>query len=521
MKHWILGFVLVIALSAAAAWRKPLVRWFTLASPTTTSASASPGAGGPASLTAGPFTVTLSTALSTLQVGTNPVTVTVRDAATAITGAQVTITAVMPAMGSMVEMRSTAPMTAAGEGRYEGILPLAMAGTWILHLDVQSDGRHGHADIEVTTGTPLQAPSSSAPQVAYYTCSMHPSVRSKAPGSCPICGMDLVPVTTADLSQGTIMVDAERRQRIGVTTAPVTVRETAIDIRAAGTIAPAEPRLHDITLRATGWIEELDADFLGKSVQSGQPLFTVYSPELLTAESDFLQALRVQGESPTLASAARQRLERWGMAPAQIDALARRGTPSSEVPILSPITGVVIAKDVVAGSAIAAGARVLQLADLSEVWLEAAVYQDEVGEVATGMPVVVAIEGFPGKHWDGHIAFIAPVVDATTRTVQVRVSLANPRLRVKPGMFAIAHLHVPLGKRLVVPMDAVIRAGDTAVVFLDLGEGRLKPQHVTIGHETMDGVEILTGLQVGDVVVTRGAFLLAAESRLKSGMAAW
>jgi Cu(I)/Ag(I) efflux system membrane fusion protein len=333
--------------------------------------------------------------------------------------------------------------------------------------------------------------------------------------------MNLIPVTRQELDTGVVFADAERRQLIGVMTGTAARKDTSTDIRAAGVVAYAEPRLHDLTLRYQGWIGELFANSQGMEVAKGQPLFTLYSPELLTAQNEYLQGRSAAPGESSLRDATRQRLELWGMTPQQIVELDRRGSAQTYVPILSPVRGIIVDKEVVAGSAVQAGKLVLRIADLSEVWVEAALYEYEQASIRLGMPVTVTFDAYPGASWAGKISFLYPYMDVQTRSTRARITLANADRRLKPGMYATAQVHVPLGTRLVVPESAVIHAGATALVFLDLGEGKLKPQHVTTGILTNDGIEILSGLVPGDTVVTKATFLLAAESRLKSGAASW
>jgi len=426
-------------------------------------------------------------------------------------------------MGQMAEMQATSTMMDAGGGSYHGVLTLPMAGTWNLKLGVtSSDGRSGSGSLEVTTGSGIVVKSAHAAKgIAYYTCSMHPSVRSKIPGSCPICGMNLTPVTTVEIDTGVIFADAQRRQLIGVTTGKVERKDTAMVIRAEGMVGYAEPRLSEITLRYPVWIGQVFASSLGIEVKKNQPLFTISSPDLLAAENEYLQGLRLGHDDIALRQATRSRLSLWGLSESQIDSLAMVTSPPPYIAILAPSDGVVIDKEILPGSAVDAGKLLLRIADMSELWVESALYEYEESAVKVGMPVDVMMTAFPGDHWQGKVGFVYPYLDDQTRTTRVRVILANADHRLKPGMYATAHIHIPLGVRVVVPVDAVIHAGETSLVFVDLGDGKLKPQHVTTGQLTEDGIEILSGVNPGDTVVTKATFLLAAESRLKSGTASW
>ena len=508
----------------------PILRWFLLA-PRGGGARSQDHGHAPPAMAAGPFMLAIATAAEELQPGDNRLLATITEQGRPLTDAVVTAQASMPAMGAMPEMRASASLTSASPGAYAGTLNLAMPGTWTLHIEIRSaDGRSAVATLEAATGAALVVATGAGAadgsggtggQIAYYTCSMHPSVHADKPGSCPICGMTLTPVTSQEVHSGTIIADAQRQQLIGVMTAPARRLPTALEIRAAGVVAYAEPRLHDLTLRFPGWIGELYANALGVEVTAGQPLFTLYSPDLLTAENELLQGQGADPDGAPLQSATRARLELWGMTPAQISELERRGTAQSYVPILSPVSGAVIAKAVVAGGAVAAGTTVLRIADLSEVWIEASLYEYEQAAVTLGTPVTITVEAYPGVSWSGMVGFIDPTLDEQTHSTRVRIIIANTDHRLKPGMYATAQVHVSLGERLVVPEDAVIHAGATALVFIDLGGGTFRPQHVATGIATADGIEILSGVEAGDLVVTRATFLLAAESRLKSAAASW
>jgi membrane fusion protein, copper/silver efflux system len=367
-------------------------------------------------------------------------------------------------------------------------------------------------------------------EIAHYTCSMHPSVRNAEAGSCPICSMALVPVFRREIASGEIVLDAGRRQQIGVTTARAERRTLAVPVRAVGKVTYDQTRLTDVTLKAGGWIDELYADRLGQLVHQGEPLFTLYSPELFEAQQEFLAAAQKQrmarmvgsAESTEfLAETRRQRLRLSDLAPDQIKELELRRAPLERVPILSPASGHVIEKDVVAGAAVQPGMRLLRIAGLDRVWVEAEVYESELALLAVGAPATVTLPYLPGRRFSGRVAFVYPWLDGATRTGRVRIELANPGLALKPEMYAEVLFKRALGKRLAVPEEAILYAGDRRYVFLDLGGGRLRPQAVTLGVWAGEWVEILDGLAAGDAVVTSGNFLIAAEARLKLALEDW
>ena len=362
--------------------------------------------------------------------------------------------------------------------------------------------------------------------VAYYTCPMHPSVQQPSPGKCPICGMDLTPVKQEDLDSGTIVVDEVRRQQIGVRTAAVERRNVSRQIRAVGQVKVDETRLSDVNLRMSGWVHRLHVEETGQRVKRGQVLFTLYSPELYAAEREYLTTLKRdrQASSDTsseLTRASEQRLRLLGMSQAQIHQLARRGQAWENVPVVAPSTGYVIEKDVVEGGRIESGTRVYRIADLSRLWVDAEVYESDLAQVKKAQPVSVQLPYVPGQSFEGQVDYIYPTLDGVTRTGRVRVALDNPGMTLKPDMYADVELTVDLGERLVIPSSAVIYTGPRRLVFVDLGEGRLRPQEIEVGVRAGDYVEVTQGLEPGDVVVTSGNFLIAAESRIRSATGYW
>jgi len=366
--------------------------------------------------------------------------------------------------------------------------------------------------------------------IAHYTCSMHPSVEQQGPGTCPICSMNLTPVTREELETGVIRVDAERRQEIGVRTSAVEMRPVTVTIRAVGTVTYDETRLTEVSLKNRGWIERLFVAETGQPVRRGQPLFTLYSPELLAAQEEFLTALASQqearqSEAPVradyLVEAARRRLALWDLTTDQIEEIARTGKPIQNLPIPSPASGYVIQKNVVEGAAVQPGQTLYRIADLSTLWLDAEVYESELPLVEVGQEADVSLPYLPGRTFRARVSYVYPYLQRGSRTGTVRLELPNPGLEFKPEMYANVVLEAERGERVVVPEEAVIYAGPRRLVFLDLGEGRLQPRTVYLGVKSGDSYEVLAGLEAGDIVVTSGNFLIAAESRLKSATEKW
>jgi len=367
-------------------------------------------------------------------------------------------------------------------------------------------------------------------EIAYYTCSMHPSVRSATPGTCPICSMDLVPITRQDAATGVVTLDQGRRQALGVRTAPVATKQIQKRIRAVGKVVVDETRLADVSVKYRGWIGRLYADSTGKWVGKGSALFTLYSPELYAAQEELLTALASQqaaagtaapDRADYLVEASRKRLRLWDLAETQIDEIARSGEAIKYLPIAAPAAGFVVEKYVVEGAAVEPGMKLFRLAGLDQVWIEAEVYEADLPLVEVGQTAEVTLPYLPGRRLSGRIAYLYPYLDDPTRTGRVRIVLANPDLELKPDMYAEVELEAALGERLVVPEEAVLHAGERSFVFLDLGEGRLKPRRVELGIRAGEDYEVLSGLSEGDVIVTSGNFLISAESRLRLAMEHW
>lgn len=363
--------------------------------------------------------------------------------------------------------------------------------------------------------------------IDHYTCSMHPSVHQAGPGKCPICGMDLIPVTRSQQQEGLVLIDEARRQLIGVRVGSVTEAPLQRTLRAVGRVAYDESKLTDVTLKVRGWITRLLVNETGQRVRQGQPLFQLYSPDLFSAQQDFLLARGGSGgaasgaASPLLAQSARQRLHLLGLGDAEIDALERRGTPSESVPFPSPASGFVIEKAVVEGAAAEAGMRLYRIASLDSVWVEAELYEADLARVRAGERATVTLDYVPGRAYEGKVSYIYPFVDPVARTGRIRVVLANPALELRPGMYASVSLVSAPAPRLQVPVSAVVYTGPRRLVFLDLGAGRFRPQEIRVGAESGGMYEVLEGLKPGDRVATSGVFLIAAEARISTAAKYW
>ena len=366
--------------------------------------------------------------------------------------------------------------------------------------------------------------------VSYYTCSMHPTVRSHRPGKCPICSMELTPVTRDEEQAGVIHIEASRRALLGIRTTRVTRTPIDLTITAKGRLALDETRLHEVTLKVGGYISDLRVNATGQSVSRGDTLFSLYSPELYAAQQEYLiarqsqEAMHVTGDATRgdrLVRAAETKLRLWGISDDQLAALAASGEPIERVPFRSPASGVVIEKTIVDGAAVAMGQRLFRIADLGDIWVEADVYESDLPRIARGAPASITLDYLPGRTFDGKVAFVYPYLDPASRTGRVRIALPNKGLELKPDMYATVTFKLPLGPRLVAPISAVVYTGPRRLVFVDLGNGALRPRQVTIGARSGDLVEITSGLDEGDTVVASGNFLVAAESRVRSAGSFW
>ncbi len=359
--------------------------------------------------------------------------------------------------------------------------------------------------------------------IAHYVCPMHPSVKQATPGTCPLCGMDLVPVTKEELESGVVLVDQARRQRIGVKTAKVEKRPMTVSVRALGKVTWDETGLQDVTVRVMGWVHDLEVDATGQHVKKGQVLFTFYSPELLSAQQELLLAARRHPDTnDPLLRAARQRLRLWGMTDGQIDRVIATGEAQEQVPVVAPATGYVMEKEIVAGAQVMPGMRLYRLAPLDRVWIEADVYEGDLLHVKVGQPVSISLPyAATGERLEGKVSYVYPWLDSATRTGKVRVTLPNKDGRLKPDMYANLSFTRDVGERLQIPASAVVYTGPRRLVFVDMGEDRLRPQVVELGIRGEHSFEVTGGLSEGDVVVTSGNFLIAAETRLRSGADHW
>jgi Cu(I)/Ag(I) efflux system membrane fusion protein/cobalt-zinc-cadmium efflux system membrane fusion protein len=427
-------------------------------------------------------------------------------------------------------------------------------------------------------GDPHASESSSAVE---YFCAMHPQIVRDQPGTCPICsmklvprakssptsrpgartiafyrhpmdpnihsdkpakdamGMDYVPVyederaggTSGVAGRETVTLTPEKRQMLNVHSEEVKEAPIERTVRTVGRVAVDERHIHHYHAKYEGYVENLYVDFTGKLVKAGDPLLSIYSPELVATQEEYLVAFRNQttmGQSrlPSVAqgaadllAAARQRLLLWDIAPKDIERLERTGEARKTLDLYAVMGGYVLEKTAFHGMRVMPNDTLFKIADLSQVWILAEVYEHDLPAVKPGATAEITAASDPGRKWTGPVTFIAPIVDPRTRTVEVRVEVGNRDATLKPDMYTEVLLHSPTGRGLVIPGSAVVEAGDRQLVFVDRGEGGLEPRTVVLGGSMGDQVQVVSGVASGERVVTSASFLIDSESSLKAALA--
>jgi len=324
------------------------------------------------------------------------------------------------------------------------------------------------------------------------------------------------------------MIPAVQRQLIGVRSTPVKYAPLGQEVRAVGTVTYDERKLTQVNLRVSGWIQKVFVDAVGGPVHKDEPLLTLYSPDLLATQDEYLLALRSQAQltgSPmaeakqgaaALVASARERLKLWNLTDQQIAELERRGKSEAVMTIYAPSSGIVLKREALPGKYVEPGMMLYEIADISTVWIYADVYDAQMASVKLNQAAGVQFDAYPGEAFKGKVAYLYPYVNEATRTMRVRLEMPNPRLKLKPGMYGTVLLTTDAKPRLVVPKEAVLDTGMRQLVFLDRGNGVYQPVQVKPGRRGQDNVEVLEGVKEGDVVVTSGNFLLDAESKLTS-----
>jgi len=328
-------------------------------------------------------------------------------------------------------------------------------------------------------------------------------------------GMDRGTGATSAAGAG-VPLDRAAAGRLGITFARAAVRPLGRETRVVGTLAYAEPRREYVNARVMGWVERLYADYMGKPVRKGDPLLALYSPELVSAQEEYLSARRLGDES--LTAAARRRLDLWNIPADQLDSLEHTGKARRTIVLRAPISGEIAEKMVTDGQAVQAGENLFLIADRRVLWVDLAVYEMDARSLRIGVPVEVTVDALPGRTYAGRVTFIHPTVDEKTRTLTARAEVVNRDGALRPGMFATAVLRPASAKALTVPTQAVLPTGTRNLVFVNRGDGQFMPRAVAVGVRGDSLVEVVRGLKPGDEVIASATYLLDSESNLGAAM---
>lgn len=389
-----------------------------------------------------------------------------------------------------------------------------------------------------------------------YTCPMHPHVLQHGPGTCPLCKMDLVPVEPdppldggemdpgMEMAAGTDMesgaltpvhVDPAFLQNFGVRTAQVEEGSLDLEIRTVGYLAHDDEAIFSVNTKFGGWIEEAHVATVGERVSEGDVLFEIYSPELVTSQWEYISAIEYAErlrersahedavrQAESLTAAARERLRSWDITPRQIAELETTREPSRTVEFVSPVSGFLVEKtgDSLEGLRLSPGMTVLKFANHNTLWVEVEFHEHDVRHLREGQRVVVTVDAFPERRWDGTILFFRPAMNSATRTLTAFVKVDNQDLQLRPRMFANVVALVPeTDGAVLVPSNAVLRTGGRSVVIVAEGSGRFTPREVRLGLSASGRQQILEGLEAGETIVTTSQFLFDSESNLRAAIA--
>ena len=431
------------------------------------------------------------------------------------------------------------------------------------------------------TGAPKSTNNTPATtQKKIYSCPMHPQITADKPGDCPICGMrlveqkkieptagkapakktmyrstmnpnevsdkpgkdsmgmDMVPFEVEEKPSETpaglasITIAPEQRTRLGMTFGTVEMRDITRDVRTSARIVPDETRLFTVTTKIDGYVDKLYVNVTGQPVKKGQPLLTIYSPELVSSQQEYLTAISIaknlsQSTDASIAEggkklieSARRRLKLWDISEQQINRLEKTGEVEKYLTLYALGSGYVIEKKVLPGQKIMPGEPLLVVADLSVVWAEADIYESDLPYIKVGMPITLTLSYWPGKNFQGKVSFLYPYLDPQTRTLKARLIIDNPELLLKGDMYGDAHLSYDLGQKLAVPESALMRTGTRNYAFVAGAGDDIRPVEVSIGVRSQGYFEVLSGLKQGDRVVTSANFLIDSESSLKAALQA-
>lgn len=440
----------------------------------------------------GEYRLEISTNPSPPKVGDNNLKLVILKKEQPVLNAKITVSASMPAMGTMAAMKADTTLQEKEMGNYEGTLNIPMDATWDVVIHMMDGGSRSKFSFKLIPNKEL----------------INANETNATPAS-------------KNNEEIGIKVPDFRRQLIGVTTQAITKQPLTKTIRAVGRVEIDQTKLWNVTLKFSGWIHKLFVNYSGAFVEKGAPLLQIYSQELYTTQNEFLNLLNNSTPSRSLVNVTRERLKLWDLSDSQIDEIAQTKKPIQYMTIYSPATGIVIDKTAVEGMQIEIGKPLYQIADLSKIWVIADIYEYEANLVQTGQKVQVSLPYSSGEMLDGVIDYVYPQVNTMTRTLPVRIVFKNYQNELKPGMFVNANVDVFLGQQLAIPEMAVLYSGDHRYVFIDKGEGNLEPREVKLGPKANDFYVVVDGLQEGDQVVTSGTFLISSEARLKNALPKW
>ncbi len=368
-----------------------------------------------------------------------------------------------------------------------------------------------------------------------FTCEMHPEVVTDHSGDCPKCGMDLMPLDTTSHPAGHTMTDEssvpglvpvtlepQRLQLIGLRTEKVAKSELSNSRRLLGYVVPDETRTHNLSVRISGWVRELAANQTGQLIHKGDKLLTIYSQDLLQAAQEYRLArssnMAGSVDQQRIITAARNRMLNLGLTEQEITSLESDDSDPSVISLFSPVSGIILSKNVNAGQFVSPSENLLSIAALATVWVLADVFESDLAEIRSGQAARMTTTAYPERRFDGTVSFIYPTVSPETRTAKVRISFANPDLALKPGMYAEVNLISASSSALTISREALLDGGEVAYVFVVTSGNHFTPRKVTVGRRDNDRIEILSGLAEHELVVTSANFLIDSESRLKAAI---
>jgi RND family efflux transporter MFP subunit len=406
------------------------------------------------------------------------------------------------------------------------IIVLLIAVIWLM----SPGGKKKQAPVTTAKKEAVEGKTKEKRKIKYWMAPMDPTYIRDKPGKSPM-GMDLVPVYEGEIEEGVVKIDPVTVQNIGVKTTEVKRGPLIATVRTVGQVTYNEALVQHIHTKVSGWVEDLFVNTTGQEVSKGEELLSIYSPELVATQQEYLQALRYERQTSkstfsdvasggkALVDATRRRLLYMDIDPAQIEALEKRGSIQKAMILRSPTHGIVIDKKVLAGMKVTPGMELYTIADISNIWVIGSIYEYELPFVRTGQEAEITLPYEPGVVYKGRISFIYPYLSAATRTVQIRMDFKNPGFRLKPDMYVNVMITTKVGENVLqVPSSAVIRTGTHNIVITSLGDGKFLPRDVVIGAEGQGVVEIKSGLTEGEKVVTSGQFLIDSESNLKEAI---